>query len=149
MPRSSRRLGLAFGLAAAVFAVDQVSKAIVRGAADRLPWRLGSGLRIELNYNSGISFSTLAGAGAIVTVLVGAVAAAVTVALFLSPPRYRAALGIILGGAASNLVDRFRFGGSVVDFIGVYRWPTFNLADACIVAGTVLVAIQVLRAPRD
>lgn len=149
MPRSSRRLGLAFGLAAAVVAVDQVSKAVVRASAARLPWQLGSGLRIELNYNSGISFSRFAGQGSIVTVLVGAVAAAVTVALFLVPPRYRAALGIILGGAVSNLLDRFRFGGAVVDFLGVYRWPTFNLADACIVAGTVLLAVQVLRVPRD
>ena len=149
MPRSNRRLGLAFGLAAAVLVVDQVSKAVVRGAAGRLPWRLGSGLRIELNYNSGISFSRFAGTGSLVTVLVGAVAAGVTVALFLAPPRYRAALGIILGGAVSNLLDRFRFGGAVVDFLGVYRWPTFNLADACIVAGTILLAMQVLRVPRD
>jgi signal peptidase II len=149
VPGSNRRLGFAFVLAAAVVAVDQISKAIVRGAADRLPWHLGGGLRIELNYNSGISFSRFAGAGSVVTVLVGAVAAAVTVALFLAPPRYRAALGIILGGAVSNLVDRFRFGGAVVDFIGVYRWPTFNLADACIVGGTILLAVQVLRVPRD
>ena len=149
MPRSSRRLGLAFGLSAAVLVVDQVSKAVVRGVADHLPWRLGSGLRIELNYNSGISFSRFAGAGSAVTVLVGAVAAAVAAAVFLAPPRYRAALGIILGGAVSNLFDRFRFGGAVVDFLGVYRWPTFNLADACIVAGTILLAVQVLRVSRD
>jgi signal peptidase II len=149
VPRSRRRLGLAFGLAAAVVVVDQASKAVVRGAAARLPWRLGSGLRIELNYNSGISFSRFAGAGSVVTVMVGAVAAAVTVALFLAPPRYRVALGIILGGAVSNLIDRFRFGGAVVDFIGIYRWPTFNLADACIVAGTILLLVQVLRVPRD
>jgi lipoprotein signal peptidase len=49
----------------------------------------------------------------------------------------------------SNLIDRFRFGGAVVDFIGIYLWPTFNLADACIVAGTILLAVQVLRVPRD
>jgi len=149
VPRSNRRLGLAFVLVAAVFAVDQISKAIVRGAADRLPWRLGGGLRLELNYNSGISFSRFAGQGAVVTVLVGAVVVAVSAALFLAPPRYRPALGIILGGAVSNLVDRFRFGGTVVDFIGVYRWPTFNLADAFILAGTLLLVVQVLRVPRD
>ena len=142
-------MGIAFGLAAAVVVVDQASKVIVRGAAARLPWRLGGGLRIELTYNSGISFSRFAGQGAVVTVLVGAVAAAVATALFLAPPRYRLALGIILGGAVSNLLDRFRFGGAVVDFLGVYRWPTFNLADAFIVAGTILLAVQVLRVPRD
>jgi signal peptidase II len=146
--RSSRGLGLAFALAAGVFAADQVSKALVRGAATRLPWRLAGGRRIELNYNSGISFSRFAGAGVVVAVLVGAVAAGVTVALFLAPPRYRAALGIILGGAAGNLVDRVRFGGTVVDFLGVFGWPTFNLADAFIVVGTVLLAIQVLRGSR-
>jgi signal peptidase II len=149
VPRSSRRLALALALAAAVVVIDQASKAVVRGVAGRLPWRLGGGLRIELNYNSGISFSRFAGAGSVVTVLVGAVAAAVTIALFLAPPRYRPALGIILGGAVSNLIDRFRFGGAVVDFIGIYLWPTFNLADACIVAGTILLAVQVLRVPRD
>ena len=113
---------------------------MARAPRGRRTCRTGScgGLRIELNYNSGISFSRLAGAG-------GdrrgrwsrAVAAGVTAALFLAPPRYRPALGVILGGAVGNLVDRLRFGGAVVDFIGVYVWPSFNVADAAIVAGTV------------
>ena len=148
MARSSRRLGLALALAAGVFAVDQASKWLVRHEAARLPYRVVSGLRIDLNYNSGISFSRFAGAGAVLVVLVAAVVAGVTVALVLAPPRYRPALGVILGGAVGNLVDRLRFEGAVVDFIGVYVWPSFNLADAAIVAGTALLLVQVLRGSR-
>ena len=145
MPRNSRGLGLAFALAAGGFALDQLSKMVVRGEAAHLPWRAFGGLRIEIDYNAGISFSRLAGAGSVVTVLVGVVAAAVLAAVFLAPPRYRVALGIILGGAVSNLVDRFRYGGAVLDFVRIYRWPTFNLADALIVGGTCLLMIRVLR----
>lgn len=61
----------------------------------------------------------------------------------------RAALGLILGGAAGNLVDRFRY-GEVVDFldcwIGPYHWPTFNVADSCITVGTGLL-LWALRKP--
>lgn len=146
--RSSRRLGLALALAAGVFVADQASKGLVRHEAARLPLRVVGGLRIDLNYNSGISFSRFADAGVIVVVLVAAVVAGVTAALCLAPPRYRPALGVILGGAVGNLVDRLRFGGAVVDFIGLYGWPSFNLADAAIVAGTVVLVLQVLRASR-
>jgi len=142
--RSSRRLGLALALAAGVFVVDQASKWLVRRDS-HLPRRLVGGLRIDLNYNSGISFSRFAGAGAAVVVLVAAVVAGVAAALWLAPPRYRPALGVILGGAVGNLVDRLRLGGAVVDFIGVYGWPSFNLADAAIVAGTAILLLQVLR----
>jgi signal peptidase II len=48
-------------------------------------------------------------------------------------------LGLVLGGAASNLADRVRR-GVVVDFIAIGPWPTFNLADAAMVAGAVLLA---------
>ena len=120
----------------------------MRDAAAHLPYRVVGGLRIALNYNSGISFSRFAGAGAVVVVLVAAVAAAVAAALALVPPRYRPALGVILGGAVGNLVDRLRFGGAVVDFVGVYGWPSFNLADAAIVVGTVILVLQVLRGSR-
>jgi signal peptidase II len=146
--RSSRRLGLALALAAGVFAVDQASKWFVRHEAAHLPYRFVGGLRFALNYNSGISFSRFAGAGGVLVVAVAVVVAGVTAALFLAPPRYRPALGVILGGAVGNLVDRLRFEGAVVDFVGVYGWPTFNVADAAIVAGTVILVLQVLRGAR-
>jgi lipoprotein signal peptidase len=146
--RSSRRLGLALALAAGVFVADQAGKWLVRHEVADLPYRVFGGLRIDLTYNSGISFSRFAGAGTLLVVLVAAVVAGVTTALFLAPPKYRPALGVILGGAVGNLVDRLRFGGAVVDFIGVYGWPSFNLADAAIVAGTVILVLQVLRGAR-
>jgi len=146
--RSSRRLGLALALAAGVFVADQASKWLVRHEAAQLPHRVVGGLRFDLNFNSGISFSRFAGAGVVLVALVAAVVAGVTAALILAPPRYRPALGVILGAAVGNLVDRLRFGGAVVDFIGVYGWPSFNLADAAIVAGTVILVLQVVRGPR-
>jgi lipoprotein signal peptidase len=148
VPRSSRRLGVALALAAGVLIVDQASKWFVRQEAAHLPYRVAGGLRVTLTYNSGISFSRFAGAGTVVVVVVAAVAVGVATALFLAPPRYRPALGVILGGAVGNLVDRLRFGGAVVDFIGLYGWPSFNVADAAIVAGTVVLVLQVLRASR-
>lgn len=144
MARSNRGYVLALILAAAVVVADQATKWVVRAQAEHLPRQLAGGLRIDLTYNSGISFSRFAGAGDVVVVLVAAVAAGVAVALVLSPPRYRPALGIILGGAVGNLIDRLRFDGAVVDFIGFYGWPSFNVADAAIVVGTVLLALQVV-----
>lgn len=52
-------------------------------------------------------------------------------------------LGLILGGAAGNLVDRIRF-GYVIDFIDFRIWPVFNVADSCITIGTLLLAWRVL-----
>jgi signal peptidase II len=51
-------------------------------------------------------------------------------------------LGLALGGAAGNLADRLMH-GSVVDFVAAGRWPVFNLADAAMVAGVVLLAWSV------
>lgn len=146
--RSERRVATALAVAAGVFVADQAVKWLVRANAESLPYTLVPWVRLELAYNSGISFGRFAGAGAVVTVLVGAVAAGVTAALFLAPSRYRIALGIILGGALGNLVDRFRFDGAVVDYLSVSVWPPFNVADAAIFVGTVLLVIQVLRASR-
>ncbi|HXE76402.1 MAG TPA: signal peptidase II [Candidatus Xenobia bacterium] len=57
-------------------------------------------------------------------------------------------LGLILGGALGNLIDRLR-AGSVVDFLdfhlGRYHWPAFNLADSAVVLGAVALMIEVLR----
>ncbi len=149
MARSRRGIALALTLAAVVVTADQATKWLVRAAAESLPRRLVGGLRIDLTYNSGISFGRFAGAGWIVVVLVAAVAMGVGAALWLAPPRYRPTLGVILGGAVGNLIDRLRFDGAVVDFIGLYGWPTFNVADAAIVVGTVALAAQVILGSRE
>ena len=148
MARSRRGLGLALTLAGVVLVADQASKWLVLHEADRLPLRLAGGLRVELTYNRGVSFSQLAQAGSLVTALVVAVAAGVAAALVFTKPQYRPALGLILGGALGNLVDRFRFDGAVIDFVSVYGWPSFNVADVAIVAGTLMLAAQVLRGAR-
>ena len=149
MARSKRGYALALILAAAVVAADQLIKWLVRANAGHLPGRSVLGLHFDVTYNSGISFSRFAGAGGIVVVLVAAVAVGVTVALVLAPPRYRPALGVILGGAVGNLIDRVHFHGSVLDFIGFFSWPSFNIADAAIVLGTIFLALQVVVGRRD
>ena len=59
---------------------------------------------------------------------------------------------MIIGGALGNLIDRFRFGG-VADFldvyVGTYHWPAFNIADACITIGVVLLLFHGLFMKED
>src|SRR5437763_4090881 len=68
-----------------------------------------------------------------------------------SPARNRllqVALALILGGALGNLYDRLAY-GYVVDFLefyaGTYHWPSFNVADAAITTGVVLLALEIIR----
>jgi len=144
--RSSRRAAeVAFGVAALVVVADQATKWLVRRAEADLPLELGGGFGVRLATNQGVSFGRFAGAGDLILVAVAALALAVAVAICVAPARYRTGLGLLLGGALGNLVDRIRF-GAVVDFIDVPWWPTFNLADAAIVAGVALVVWQVVRA---
>ena len=57
------------------------------------------------------------------------------------------AIGLVIGGALGNVVDRFKY-GAVADFIdihwGDYHWPAFNLADAAISVGVVILLIDAL-----
>jgi signal peptidase II len=59
----------------------------------------------------------------------------------------RLALGLILGGALGNLIDRLRLGG-VTDFISIGFWPAFNVADMAITAGIIVFAYALLRPVR-
>jgi signal peptidase II len=60
----------------------------------------------------------------------------------------RASLGLQLGGAIGNLIDRLR-SGLVVDFLDFRVWPVFNVADSAIVVGTGVVILLLLKSPRD
>ena len=63
-------------------------------------------------------------------------------------PLFRLALGLQLGGAIGNLIDRVRL-GSVVDFIDIGPWPIFNVADSAVVVGVALLAFLVFRHSPD
>jgi signal peptidase II len=58
------------------------------------------------------------------------------------------ALGLVVGGALGNLVDRIRL-GRVVDFLDFRVWPVFNLADTAIVIGALLLIIDVWRSDKE
>lgn len=140
--------------AAVVVVVDQVTKlAIVanfqRGEEIDI---LGHALRIGHARNSGAVFGIMRGSGDYFAIF-SFVAAAVVVAIMYitrkGPAALRVGLGLVLGGAVGNLIDRLRY-GAVVDFIDIgatdtVRWPSFNVADLAIVAGVVMLILTTLR----
>lgn len=110
--------------------------------------------------NPGGAFSFLAGGNSDYRLAFFLVAGAVAVALLLLfyrrlPPDTRlaaAALGTILGGALGNLTDRIVY-GEVIDWldfhIASYTWPTFNVADSCIVVGVGVLILEVFLNPEE
>lgn len=138
-----RRLLLAGVVAAAVVAVDQTTKTWAENRLRDGPIHVIWKLDFVLAFNSGSAFSLLRGWA---PVLAGLAIVAVVVLLAIvrrvDSPAMAVALGLVVGGALGNLSDRvFRsHHGSVVDFIALHFWPTFNLADSAIVVGTALAA---------
>lgn len=112
---------------------------------------LGGALLIRQSRNPGAAFGIAGGA----TVLFSAVAVVVALVIVRAAPRLRSrgwavALGLVLGGALGNLVDRVLrdpapFRGAVVDFIDFRVWPSFNFADSGIVVGGVLAVLLSVR----
>jgi len=128
----------------AVVAADQFTKtAVTHWAADRPHWFRGR-FGIELAHNTGISFGRLQGGGRPVMVVVTVVTVLLVVLMWRLPSRFTVPLALIVGGSLGNLVDRYRY-GYVVDYIALGLWPNFNVADAAILSGAVLVAWQALR----
>jgi signal peptidase II len=135
-------------VAAAVIALDQVSKWAVRASLDRGDSHelIGSWLRIVHFTNSGAAFGLFQGAGPLLALTSIAGTIALLVYLFnpgFAHPLVRVALALMLGGAAGNLIDRVAR-GEVVDFIKVPNWPAFNVADSAITVGVVVLIWAVL-----
>jgi signal peptidase II len=135
-------------VALATVAADQVVKAIVRGSVGRtetidvLP-----GVHLVNVRNSGVAFSMLSDGGAL-PVIVGVLAVSALLAFFfthLGRPLVWLPTGLLLGGAAGNLIDRLR-DGAVTDFIKLPHWPAFNVSDIAITFG-VLLLVYVLEGP--
>lgn len=155
-----RRTGWLVAVAAVVAGVDQLTKWWALQALDDGPVHLVWTLRLRLAFNTGAAFSLGSGRGGLIALLAVAVVVAMVVASRSVTNRLGAvALGVVLGGAVGNLVDRlFRsgpeggdvgfLGGAVVDFVDLQWWPVFNLADAAIVVGAVLLALVSSRDTR-
>jgi signal peptidase II len=127
--------------------VDQVTKYVaLRDLADS-PLHLVGPLQLDLEYNRGVAFSLGNGLGPIVIVIVVVVLAAVLLLGRSAPGRSGVvALGLIAGGALSNLGDRIvRRSSAVVDFIHTGFWPTFNVADSAVVIGSIVLGISLMR----
>lgn len=135
-------------LAALVFLTDQFTKFLVRSFLDFRESIPEEGFfRITHTFNTGAAFGIFQdqNSGLIFVSIIGI---AVLVFIYISQPvpspLLRLSLGLQLGGASGNLLDRVRL-DHVTDFIVVGSWPVFNLADASIVSGLVLLGWIFLR----
>ena len=147
MRRTSFQVGVACALVAC--ALDQATKALVLAFAPTLSRGLEilPVLNLVLVRNRGVSFGMLGTVPWWVLSLIGSVIVAViAVGLWRTQSRMiGTALGLIIGGALGNLLDRVRH-GTVTDFLdfylGAYHWPAFNVADAAVVSGVGLLILH-------
>ena len=142
--------GLAAVALAAVVA-DQVTKHVVTRTLplDDSVHVVGP-LSIHHVQNSGIAFGLFSSATVIVTVITGIAVVWMLVFFARSGARHPvlpAALGLLIGGSLSNLVDRIRL-HHVTDFIDIRFWPAFNLADSFIVIGVAILLAALIAADR-
>jgi signal peptidase II len=132
---------------AVVIALDQVTKHTLGTWIEPGQVRhVIPGLALVHERNTGVAFSFLAGAGALVYVVTIAVLI-VLISYLLARPRRRLLwlpVGMLMGGAIGNLVDRVAL-GSVIDFIKLPHWPAFNIADTCITVGVIILALVIER----
>ena len=135
---------------AAVIA-DQLTKAIVTSRLD-----LGDEVHVvgpfSLHHvtNSGIAFGLFASAMSIVILLTSLAVAWMLYFFARSGARHPVlpvALGLVIGGSVSNLIDRVRL-GHVTDFLDVRYWPAFNLADTFIVVGVAALLLALVLSDR-
>jgi signal peptidase II len=145
--RARQALAVPLLVAAVVVLLDQLAKWIVNSelgpaSDDHRAEVIGQLFAFQYVENSGAAFGLLRGQ----TVVLTLVATAVVIALVASYQRARnyswqlvVGLGLLLGGAVGNLLDRIRL-GYVIDFVSISLWPKFNIADSAITIGVILIA---------
>lgn len=148
------RLGAIALVPLSVVVLDQLTKWWVRGelTLNQPVSIIGENIRLLYIHNEGAAFGVSIGEHSSTLFLILASAASILVLyLLMATPAgsrlQRFALGLILGGAVGNIIDRLRF-GEVVDFIQVgvsgHYWPIFNVADSAVTVGAVLLGIAYL-----
>jgi len=148
-----------YGLALLVLVLDQVSKTWFSANLEYAqPWVITDFFNFTLLHNTGAAFSFLSDSGgwqrwffSIIAAIVSCVLVVWLARLDAAKRCEAAALGLVLGGAVGNLIDRVQL-GYVVDFIVVHYqnnyWPAFNIADSAICVGAVLLLVDGYRQGR-
>jgi signal peptidase II len=139
-------------IALAAIAADQLTKYLVTSnlALDEGVHVVGP-FWIHHVQNSGIAFGLFASATAVVILATGIAVAWMLLFFARSGARHPVlpvALGLVIGGSLSNLLDRVRL-GYVTDFLDFRYWPAFNLADTFIVVGVLILLATLMRAERE
>lgn len=138
---------LFFAVAAIIVILDQASKRLIWAAFQDTGGRdlIDGVLRIRLSTNTGAVMGILSGSRPIlITVTIISIIALIYFAYRMryAPVFKRVCLGLVLGGAFGNLIDRIAT-GKVIDFIdmgiGNYRWPTYNVADIAVTVGAIIL----------
>ena len=141
-----------YATAIGVLIIDQIAKLaiVARMSEGQSRPLVGPYLSLTLQHNPGAAFGLFPGG----TIALAVLAAVVVVVLVLFGPRaaqfslgFNTALGLALGGAAGNLIDRVRL-GYVIDFLDLHFWPIFNIADIAITCGAIILILSVLRQSR-
>jgi signal peptidase II len=148
LPFASNPRSAAIIAGGAVVVLDQLTKWWAASVLPGEPIVLIDGF-LALRYvtNSGAAFSLLQGSGSIIALLAIAIVLFIVVVVRSVPHRPEAiALGLVLGGALGNLIDRVFRGdglldGEVVDFVDFSFFPAFNVADSAITIGAMLALI--------
>jgi signal peptidase II len=155
-------IGRGIGTAIAIVGLDQLSKyAVLRLHFDKtecasVSERVTSFFDLVLTCNRGMSFGLFnTGQGLSVPLFSIAAVAIVAILIFwlsrVNSDMLANAIGLIIGGAVGNVIDRLRFGG-VIDFLyfhlGSWYWPAFNLADSAICIGVVVMLFEGLLGRR-
>ena len=149
---TTRRLLLIFAILFSCVGCDQATKSVAKAYLSETQTivLLGDTVRLQLakNYGAFLSLGSSVGEasrGVLLSAVVGAVLAGLLAYLFITQPEnpiVGIAVALIVGGGVSNLIDRLRYGGYVVDFlnvgIGPVRTGIFNVADMAIMVGVVL-----------
>jgi signal peptidase II len=146
-----RVLGLAALTAIGVVVVDQLIKLLVRDGIPQGEHRdlVGAALRLVHIENDGVAFGRLSGSPALVALVVGGALLALLVyfGTHLEVPGIWLPTGMLIGGAIGNVLDRAAR-GAVTDYVKLPHWPAFNLADAAITLGVVVLLVVVERDAR-
>jgi signal peptidase II len=138
-------------VALAAVAADQLTKAIVTSElALNEETHVAGPFSIHHVQNSGIAFGFFASATSLVILLTGVAVVWMIYFFARSGSRHTVlpvALGLVIGGSVSNLVDRVRL-GHVTDFLDFTYWPAFNLADTFIVVGVAILLLALVASDR-